>query len=266
MRDERSVAYGVDHADDDAVANEEARLGLLADRHDTGSAKLLYRVGIASGMRCLEVGAGQGSMARWIATEVGPSGSVLATDIDLTFVGKVPPNVELRQHDIANDDLPTDEFDLVHARAVLQHVPARGQALQNMIGAAKRGGWIVVEDIDWVVFDEQPLPEPFRTLHLALRTTYSALADYDGNFGRKMLRAMIDAGLSNVDSHGRVSTMRGGQPSAEWYIMALERSIPMLVEQGAIDADTAQAGLAQSREADFVVLSPLRISAWGQKR
>ena len=70
----------------------------------------------------------------------------------------------VRQHDIAVDRLPAEHFDLAHARAVLQHVPAREQALANMVAATKPGGWVVIEDVDWLVFDAQDLPEPFATL------------------------------------------------------------------------------------------------------
>ena len=34
----------------------------------------------------LEIGAGGGSIARWLAERVGPTGSVLATDIDPRFI------------------------------------------------------------------------------------------------------------------------------------------------------------------------------------
>ncbi len=42
----------------------------------------LTRLGLPPGARCLEVGAGSGSIARWMADEVGPAGRVLAVDLD----------------------------------------------------------------------------------------------------------------------------------------------------------------------------------------
>jgi hypothetical protein len=134
-----------------------------------------------------------------------------------------------------------------------------------MIDATKPGGWVVVEDIDWLVFDRQPLPEPFATLHATLRAAYTANAGYDGEWGRRMLAAMRGAGLVEVESQGRVTTMHGGASSAEWYVMALERAGPTLVEAGLLDQATVDAAVAQAREPDFVVLSPLSISAWGRK-
>jgi predicted O-methyltransferase YrrM len=42
----------------------------------------LTRLGLSSGALCLEVGAGSGSVARWMADQVGPTGRVLAVDLD----------------------------------------------------------------------------------------------------------------------------------------------------------------------------------------
>ena len=41
---------------------------------------------VFEGARCLEVGAGSGSMALWMAARVGETGHVLATDINPRFV------------------------------------------------------------------------------------------------------------------------------------------------------------------------------------
>jgi SAM-dependent methyltransferase len=200
-------------------------------------------------------------MARWLAEQVGPSGRVMATDIDLQFVGEQPANVILRRHDVAVDPLPSEHFDLAHARAVLQHVPAREQALANMVAATKPGGWVVVEDVDWLVFDSQELPEPFGTLSKTVREHYTARSGYDGQWGRRMLGAFRSAGLVDVDSRGKVVTMHGGTPSAEWYVLALERARPGLVESGLLPADLVD----EARDPGFAVLGPLTISAWGRR-
>jgi SAM-dependent methyltransferase len=251
--------------DPDDVARETYRHGLLATGFDHGSAGLLTRLGLAPGWHVLEVGAGGGSLARWLADQVGPDGRVMATDIDLQFVGDQPANVIVRQHDVAADPLPAAHFDLVHARAVLQHVPARDQALANMVAATKPGGWVVVEDVDWLVFDAQELPEPFATLSRTVREAYTETSGYDGHWGRRMLGAFREAGLVDIESRGKVVTMRGGTPSAEWYVLALERARPGLVASGRLPARLIDDALAQAREPSFAVLGPLAISAWGRR-
>src|SRR5260370_25870089 len=45
------------------------------------------------------------------------------------------------------------DFDLIPARLVLIHVPAREQALERMVTALGPGGWLVVEDFDETLLD-----------------------------------------------------------------------------------------------------------------
>ena len=142
---------------------------------------------------------------------------------------------------------------------MLQHVPAREQALANMVAATKPGGWVVIEDVDWLVFDAQDLPEPFATLHRTVRAGLRAtppattVTGVGGCCGR-----CRDAGLVDVESRGTVVTMHGGTPGAEWYVLALERAGPRLVADGLLGADLVEAALAQAREPDFAVLGPAR--------
>jgi SAM-dependent methyltransferase len=264
VSDDAVIGYGtpVDAVD---AAKEATRHGLLATGFDRGSANLISRLGLASGWQVLEIGAGGGSLARWLADAVGPEGSVLATDVDLQFVGEQPGHVEVRRHDIARDPLPPDHFDLVHARAVLQHVAERDRALANMVAATRPGGWVVVEDVDWLVFEQQALPEPFATLSRTTLARSVTTYGYDGHWGRRMLGAMLDAGLEEVDSRGKVVTMHGGTPSAEWYVMALERVAPTLVEEGILGEALVTEALAQARDPGFRVLGPSTISAWGRR-
>ena len=62
---------------------EDERLTLLEQIFDPLSRR--RRDMVQPGWRCLEVGAGRGSMAVWLAEQVGPSGHVVATDIDVGY-------------------------------------------------------------------------------------------------------------------------------------------------------------------------------------
>ena len=62
------------------------RLDLLEQVFDPGTFDHLARLPLAAGSRCLEVGAGAGSVARWLCGRVGPGGRVVATDLDTEFL------------------------------------------------------------------------------------------------------------------------------------------------------------------------------------
>ena len=64
-----------------------------------------------AGWRCLDVRAGSGSVATLLAHRVGPSGTVVAADIDLRFLTNLPPNVEVRRHDITTSDMESKSYD-----------------------------------------------------------------------------------------------------------------------------------------------------------
>jgi 2-polyprenyl-3-methyl-5-hydroxy-6-metoxy-1,4-benzoquinol methylase len=72
-----------DYAFDQGFADERKRLSAMESLWDPGSEALLVELGVGAGWRCLEVGAGGGSMARWMA---GRGAHVTAVDIDTRFI------------------------------------------------------------------------------------------------------------------------------------------------------------------------------------
>jgi SAM-dependent methyltransferase len=133
---------------DNAAPQAGDRFANLTALYDQVTSRHLDRFGIGAGWSCLEVGAGGGSIARFMSERVGARGHVVATDINTDWIeGSLPANVELRHHDIGIDPLPEAAFDVVHARAVLTFVPQRRTALQRMIAALKPDGWLLIEEM-----------------------------------------------------------------------------------------------------------------------
>jgi SAM-dependent methyltransferase len=97
---------------------EYARLRSIEDLFDPVSKRYLRTIGVRQGWRCLEVGCGAGGVAMWPADEVGPTGKVVATDLDTGFLegrhGRA--NLEVRRHNLTQDPLEDATYDLVHAR------------------------------------------------------------------------------------------------------------------------------------------------------
>ena len=256
-------AYRVD---DTTVDVEARRLAYLAEVFDPQSLRVLDRLGVTSGWRCLELGAGGGSIARALAEQVAPEGHVLATDIDVRpLAASAGDHLEVREHDVVRDNLPEAAFDLVHARGLLQHLDRRDEALANMVKATKPGGWVVVEDADWVTFDAQPVPEPFLSLHRRMQEAYVETSGFDRHLGGRLVPWLEAAGLEAVDADGHVFAMHGGQPSMEWYVLGIDRAAPFLADAGIVEADTIAPALAQVRDPAFCVLSPLAVAGWGRR-
>lgn len=253
--------YGTD---DDEVDVERVRLGMLAAARDPKTFRVLEGVGVAAGMHVLELGAGAGTVSAWLADRVGPEGRVMSTDIDLQFHEEMPDNVIVRQHDIENDSLPAGHFDVIHARAVLQHVPSREAVITKLVDALKPGGWLVLEDGQFLGFGEQGLAEPYRTIHQII-SAGSQEEWRDPNFGLQILDRMRSHGLVDLDIIGDLWAMRPGEPGGEWWFLALDRAVPHLVGVGLVSEDDAAKALAQVREPGFVMLSPASIATVGRK-
>ena len=139
---------------DNARAEAGERFVWLAELFDGVTRGHFDRLGVRAGSRCWEVGAGGPSIPEALAAAVGPTGYVLATDIDPSWLDP-HGGYEVRRHDVVADPPPEPgTFDLVHARLVLVHVPDRARALATMVAALRPGGWLLVEDADT---DLQPL-------------------------------------------------------------------------------------------------------------
>ena len=103
---------------------------------------------VEPGCRVLDVAAGAGEPAITAAKRVGPSGSVLATDISANILAFAQQNaerqgltnVETRVLDGENLELRDESFDVVTSRVGLIYFPDQGRALAEMRRVLKPGG------------------------------------------------------------------------------------------------------------------------------
>jgi SAM-dependent methyltransferase len=103
---------------------------------------------IGPGHRVLDVAAGAGDQTLQTAERVGPSGSVLATDISANILAFAAENarraghlnVETKVLDGESLDVPEGSFDAVISRVGLIYFPDQQRALAGMKRALKPGG------------------------------------------------------------------------------------------------------------------------------
>lgn len=160
MRDERTATNGgggvmtaealeAGYALPNEWQHARRRLELLELSYDPLSTRRLEHVGVRAGWRCLEVGAGGGSITRWLSRAVGPTGTVVAVDLDTRFVEELDAdNVDARCLDVVRDGLPEGPFDFVHSRAVLVHIPEREAVLAQLVECLRPGGRLLLEEPD----------------------------------------------------------------------------------------------------------------------
>ena len=260
---------------DPASATERTRLQALERLNDPATIQHFEAVGVGPGWRCLEVGGGAGSIVRWLCERVGPGGRVVATDLDVRFLEEIDAaNLEVRRHDIVEDELEREAFDLVHARFLLEHLPGYRDALTKMVDALAPGGWIVVEDVDFaaaIMGDPAQRPgHPPESIAIAAELTermvaFSGPRGIQAELGRHLPALLIDAGLQDVGAEGRTSLMWSGSEESEVGRLSLERVTQVALDAGLITPEDRARYLSIVTEPGVATFSPLRFGAWGRK-
>ena len=232
-------AYVFDNASLHAVEQHRC----LAEFLDPVTTAGLAETGVTVGWQCLEVGAGGGSVARWLAERVAPAGAVLATDIDPVHVPRVP-GLDVRRHDITRDPLPAAAYDLAHARLVLLHLPGRLTALRQMARSLRPGGWLVLDEFDaryspvLLAPSEQAADQYARFVES--KVTVMEAAGADMSWGQRAAGALRDAGLVNFEIRPVLLPWRGGSPGAQLQAHHTRHLRDKFLRAGLTDADLAR--------------------------
>jgi SAM-dependent methyltransferase len=211
--------------------------------YDGFTTERLAATGLADGWACLEIGAGEGEIARWLAARVAPGGRVTATDLAPERV--VPaPNLRVVRHDIGKDPLPEAEFDLVHARLVLQHVPDRTALLGRLLTALRPGGWIQLDEFDVSYGPVLTAPsaraaELYETF-VAAKNRAIAAGGARPVWGRECAGELRAAGYTAIDPQPRIVLWQAGHPGLDLLVSHSHTLRERLLAEGMTDAQLAE--------------------------
>jgi len=245
---------------------ERHRLDVLEQVFDPPTCESLGRIPIPPGARCLEIGAGAGSIAQWLCDRVGPDGRVVATDLDTDFLETLTEkNLEIRRHDIVSDEVEEGAFDLVHSRLVLDHLPGREQVIHKMAAAVRPGGWLVLESFDWSSLVTAPgctSGDLMARIHEAMRIVFPVGAP---ECGRLLPATLHAAGLVDVAAAGRVHVGIAGTPAAAWWQLSLAALHQPLLATGRFTEPEVDEAIRACEADGFCIFLPALITAWGRR-
>ncbi len=248
---------------DNSWEHARHRLALLEQCYDGGTIRRLDNLGVGAGWRCLEVGAGGGSITQWLCARVGPKGRVLAADLDTRFVEKLDEsNLDACRMDLRTDELPADAFDLVHARAVLMHIPQREQVFDALLASVRPGGWLLLEDADHFAISAIGTGLYAEVANAGIADMTQAGITFE--WARHIPGLLHRRGLADIGADCEVPVFEGGSVGAEF----LQVSMSQLWQQGLIAGVTA----GQMDEWNSLLQQPGRwfpglalMSAWGRR-
>jgi SAM-dependent methyltransferase len=251
------------YAYDQAWGEERRRLAGIEAMWDPGTFELLAGH-LEPGSSVLEAGAGGGSVVEWLAGEVGGDGRVLAVDLDTRFIDPLASSVvEVRSADITADELPRGEFDLAHARLLLEHLPKRDAALDRLIASLRPGGWLLIEDYDWTSFGFESADE---TEERATDSIMQFMTDsgFDRHFGRRLVGTLADHGLTEIRGVGRLLAIDDEHPGFPFFSLSFEQLAPAAVKAGLLEEEDARTVSERMEAGGRRLITPTLIAAAGR--
>jgi SAM-dependent methyltransferase len=229
------MSYSTGYVFEAAVnVSERERLRALEAIFDGATRELLGSTLDLKGRRVLEIGAGAGSIARWLAEQVGPSGHVVALDINTRFLDDLP-GVEVIEGSILDATLPP--FDLVHTRYVAIHNAEQARFLNAVVDHVAPGGWVVLEEPDFraarSLAGPAHLRRAFDRVHHAIVEMFAARGMDPGTGAELAARLEPVLELATVKLTPHVE--RGGSPLSRMMWLSTQALAEKYIATGCAD-------------------------------
>ncbi|WP_406864661.1 methyltransferase domain-containing protein [Streptomyces sp. HUAS MG47] len=245
-------------------AGEGERIDYGALVYDDLTLARLRALGAGPGWRCLDVGAGTGTVSRRLLEEAGVS-SVLAVDRDVRFLATRPVRgLEVLEADVTAPDFAPGRFRLVHARFVLMHLPERERLIARLADLVEPGGVLVLGDAVDLTSDRAP-ETPYTVVMRAMWEGLRAAIGTDVSWVPSYPSLLHDAGLTDVAAEIHVPPLEPGSPISRFWADTWRRSRQPMLATGRVDDAAVDAALAHLDSGTCAALSAGLLTAWGRK-
>lgn len=244
---------------------ERGRLEKLELLHDAATTRRLDAICIQPGWRCVEIGAGAGSIALELSSRVGTNGLVLAADIDPRFLDDFDgPGKDLITHDITAGPVPPGDFDFAHCRAVLTHVDDLPATVDNLVASVHPGGWLLCEEPDYGSMAACDPDHPHAADLASFHAIMTLSGRTNGYAGRQTFEALRLAGLTEIESetHGAIAT--GGSLLAQFRVDGLNNAKSMIMESGYFTEESFDRMLEMFHDPTFAYIENTWIATRGR--
>jgi len=225
---------------------EQERLALLNRLTNTAFVEFLE---VQSGVRVLEVGSGLGLLTADVAAAAdGVHATGLESSSAQIAAARRPAHVDYVQADARYVPFPTDHFDLVYARFLLEHVFDPVAILKEMKRVVRPGGRVAAceNDISLLRFD--PACPRFDDVWNRFQAYQQTLGG-DGLIGRRLYGLFHEAGLSGIELSVQPEVHRHGSPGFDGWVQNIIGNVESarrgLIESGFCEETRIDVGIAE---------------------
>ena len=179
------------------LMNDQREAGRIASQVDSDKwVKQYLSPYLSCDATVLDVGCGPGHLAAQVAQQVS-----LVVGVDLHAErfpdAQLPSNLILQQGDANNLPFDDNKFDVSYIRFLLEYLPNKQNAVNEIVRVTKPGGIILLQDLDgqlvWHYPISDDLAQMFEEAMVALAST-----GFDPFVGRKLFSYLSIAKATNI--------------------------------------------------------------------
>ncbi|KUL41927.1 class I SAM-dependent methyltransferase [Streptomyces regalis] len=257
---------------------EHRRLMLQGRILRSSTDRFLRLGGLRPGMSVLDLGSGMGDVSMLAGEVVGPRGRVLGIDRDQVTTEKARRraenegfggSLEFEVTELDGFDT-TERFDAVVGRYVLMYQKDPADTLRRFTRFLRPGGIVAFHEVDFTVQNPSWPPSPLWDECYRLLSEVYRVTGTPPDFGRRLNRAFLDAGLPAPTVECQAPVAAGGDsPIVPWLAYTLRSIEPVLAKtglslpEGLVADDTLPDQLEKAvLEQGSQVLGALQYGAW----
>jgi hypothetical protein len=247
-----------------AVDNEFGRLRTLEEAYDPHTIALLRDLHLGPDVSCCEVGAGAGSIAKWMRENT--NGPVVALDSDVVHLRELA-GVDVIEANVRNWHAPR-QFDVVHCRFLLDLLPRPVDTVRVLAETTAPRGYLVLEEFDDLTTGLAFGTSREVTRHgrvVAAKRAAFAHAGHQNQVGRYLPALVQAAGAFELRSSGASEVRQSGDSGVESWRRYLENQRAALLATGCIDEPTLDAYCHQLERPGFIYFAPMVVRVVAQK-
>jgi SAM-dependent methyltransferase len=232
---------------------DAARLDVVQEVYGPISIRALEAAEMGGARRAADIGCGTGTMSRWLAERMGGGSRVDAIDIsdDQLVVARASHpaagagTITYSLASAYETNLPEARYDIAFVRLVLCHLKEPDKAVAAMARLLKRGGRLVIVDMDMFSFLAMPHSEHYqRWLEMGRGHQRNIGVDYA--VGTRLPDLLAGAGLETTFLAAEQPIYNMG-PGKHLWQNTWRNALPYVVKAGSVtqaEGDELIAGMA----------------------